>query len=163
MDDCDHDEYSLPYHFRIGGNRRSLTHLSRTPHLAQFFFGDSALNKPAMNLWMIKNKMMIEHIFLRRTSNIIFNFLVFLYHWHPLSRHRDKGHLLRMTKPLAGEVRRFASPLPATRVFWWKSPSDARDFSLSFLFLSWVLCVATAVGSWIILYSRVMLRSLLYL
>ena len=40
-------------------------------------------------LWTIRNKMVIEHIFLRRASDSVFKFLAFLQQWHPLCRQRD--------------------------------------------------------------------------
>jgi len=37
-------------------------------------------------LWTIRNKMVIERVFLRRASDSMFKFLAFLQQWHPLSR-----------------------------------------------------------------------------
>ena len=37
-------------------------------------------------LWTIRNKMVIERVFLRRASDSVFKFLVFMQQWHPLCR-----------------------------------------------------------------------------
>jgi hypothetical protein len=39
-------------------------------------------------LWTIRNKMVIERIFLRRASDSIFKFLAFMQQWYPLCRQR---------------------------------------------------------------------------
>jgi hypothetical protein len=44
-------------------------------------------------LWTIRNKMVIEHIFLRRASDSVFKFLAFLQQWYPLCRQRDRERL----------------------------------------------------------------------
>ena len=44
-------------------------------------------------LWTIRNKMVIERIFLRRASDSVFKFLAFLQQWHPLCRRRDRAQL----------------------------------------------------------------------
>ena len=64
-------------------------------------------------LWMTRNKMVIERVFLRRASDMLFKFLAFLQHWHPLSRRRDTDLLLHMTEALTTEARRLASPSSA--------------------------------------------------
>jgi hypothetical protein len=42
-------------------------------------------------LWTIRNKMVIELIFLRRVSDSAFKFLAFLQQWYPLCRQRDRN------------------------------------------------------------------------
>jgi hypothetical protein len=37
-------------------------------------------------LWTIRNKMVMERIFLRRASDSIFKFLAFMQQWYPLCR-----------------------------------------------------------------------------
>jgi hypothetical protein len=44
--------------------------------------------------------MVIERIFLRRASDSIFKFLVFMQQWYPLYRQRDKERLDSMLKDL---------------------------------------------------------------
>ena len=61
-------------------------------------------------LWTIRNKMVIERIFLRRASDSMFKLLAFLQQWHPLSRRRDRGQLDDMLARLLATARRLASP-----------------------------------------------------
>jgi hypothetical protein len=51
-------------------------------------------------LWTTRNKMVIEHIFLRRASDSIFKFLAFMQQWYPLCRQRDKERLDSMLEDL---------------------------------------------------------------
>jgi hypothetical protein len=51
-------------------------------------------------LWTIRNKMVIEHIFLRRASDSVFKFLAFLQQWYPLCRQRDRERLDSMLEDL---------------------------------------------------------------
>ena len=44
-------------------------------------------------LWTIRNKMVIDRVFLRCASDSIFKFLAFLQQWHPLCRQRDLERL----------------------------------------------------------------------
>ena len=44
-------------------------------------------------LWTIRNKMVIERVFLRRASDSVFKFLAFMQQWHPLCRWRDSARL----------------------------------------------------------------------
>ena len=60
-------------------------------------------------LWTIRNKMVIERIFLRRASDSMFTFLAFLQQWHPLSRQRDRGQLDDMLDRLVETARRISS------------------------------------------------------
>ena len=60
-------------------------------------------------LWTIRNKMVIERVFLRRASDSMFKFLAFLQQWHPLSRHRDRGQLDDMLASLMETARHLSS------------------------------------------------------
>ena len=60
-------------------------------------------------LWTIRNKMVIERIFLRRASDSMFKFLAFLQQWHPLSRQRDRGQLDDMLARLVETAWRISS------------------------------------------------------
>ena len=60
-------------------------------------------------LWTIRNKMVIERIFLRRASDSMFKLLAFLQQWHPLSRQRDRGQLDDMITRLVETARRISS------------------------------------------------------
>ena len=44
-------------------------------------------------LWTIRNKMVIERVFLRRASDSVFKFLAFMQQWHPLCRQQDLERL----------------------------------------------------------------------
>ena len=63
----------------------------------------------AWTLGNTRNKIVIEHIFWRRASDMIFKFLAFLQHWHRLYRRRDREHLLHMTEALTSSGRDLAS------------------------------------------------------
>ena len=56
-------------------------------------------------LWTIRNKMVIERVFLRRASDSVFKFLAFLQQWHPLCRQRQKERLDGMIEDLLGVAR----------------------------------------------------------
>ena len=60
-------------------------------------------------LWTVRNKMVIERIFLRRASDSMFKLLAFLQQWHPLSRQRDRGQLDDMLARLVQAARRLSS------------------------------------------------------
>jgi hypothetical protein len=51
-------------------------------------------------LWTIRNKMVIEHIFLRRASDSVFKFLAFLQQWYQLCRQWDRERLDGMLEDL---------------------------------------------------------------
>ena len=61
-------------------------------------------------LWTVRNKMVIERIFLRHGSDSMFKLLAFLQQWHPLSRQRDRGQLDDMIARMLETARRLASP-----------------------------------------------------
>ena len=60
-------------------------------------------------LWTIRNKMVIERVFLRHASDSVFKFLAFLQQWHPLCRQRDSERLDDMLKDLLRVARRVAA------------------------------------------------------
>ena len=61
-------------------------------------------------LWITRNKMVIERIFLRQASGSFFKFLAFLQHWHPLARRRDHEQLGLMMDALVASARRLSAP-----------------------------------------------------
>jgi hypothetical protein len=61
--------------------------------------------------------MVIEHIFLRRASDSIFKFLVFLQQWYPLCRQRDRERLDNMLEYLLVAARHLSSQ-PAADVLY---------------------------------------------
>ena len=61
-------------------------------------------------LWTIRNKMVIERVFLRRASDVIFKFLAFVQQWHPLCRQRDREQLDDMVHALLIAARLHSSP-----------------------------------------------------
>jgi hypothetical protein len=61
-------------------------------------------------LWNIRNKMVIERIFLRRAANSVFMFLSFLQQWHPLTRRRDRARLDGMLQTLILASRQLSPP-----------------------------------------------------
>jgi hypothetical protein len=61
-------------------------------------------------LWNVRNKMVIERIFLRRASDSIFKFLAFLQQWYPLCRQRDRDRLDGMLEDLLAAARRLSTP-----------------------------------------------------
>ena len=63
----------------------------------------------AWTLWTIRNKMVIERVFLRHASDSMFKFLAFLQQWYPLSRQRDRGRLDVMLDRLLVAARRLSS------------------------------------------------------
>jgi hypothetical protein len=60
-------------------------------------------------LWTIRNKMVIEHILLRRISDSVFNFLAFLQQWYPLYRQRDRERLDNMLEDLLLAARQLST------------------------------------------------------
>ena len=60
-------------------------------------------------LWTVRNKMVIERIFVRRASDLMFKLLAFLQQWHPLSRQQDRGQLDDMLASLLETVRQLSS------------------------------------------------------
>jgi hypothetical protein len=71
-----------------------------------FWFVFAALS---WTLWNIRNKMVIERIFLRRASDSVFMFLAFLQQWHPLSRRRDRARLDDMLQALVLASRHYVT------------------------------------------------------
>ena len=63
----------------------------------------------ALTFWTIRNKMVIERIFLRHASDSMFKFLAFLQQWHPLARQRDRGRLDAQLDRLVETARRLSS------------------------------------------------------
>ena len=61
-------------------------------------------------LWTIRNKMVIERVFLRRASDAVFKFLAFLQQWHPLCRRRDRMRLDVMIEKLLVAARHLHTP-----------------------------------------------------
>ena len=61
-------------------------------------------------LWTIRNKMVIERVFLRHASDAVFKFLVFLQQWHPLCRRRDRMRLDVMIEKLLVAARHLHTP-----------------------------------------------------
>ena len=55
-------------------------------------------------LWTIRNKMVIERVFLRRASDSVYKFLAFLQQWYPLCRQRDKERLDGMLEDQIGRA-----------------------------------------------------------
>jgi hypothetical protein len=53
--------------------------------------------------------MVIEHIFLRRASDSVFKFLVFLQQWYPLCRQQDMEWLDNMLEDLLLAARQLSS------------------------------------------------------
>lgn len=62
------------------------------------------------SLWNIRNKMVIERVFLRHASDSIFKFMAFLQLWYPLCRQRDRARLDEMLDHLIVASRRLATP-----------------------------------------------------
>ena len=60
-------------------------------------------------VWTIRNKMVIEHVFLRRASDSVFKLLAFLQEWHPLCRQRDRERLDAMLHDLMWAARHLHS------------------------------------------------------
>jgi hypothetical protein len=68
-------------------------------------------------LWTIRNKMVIERIFLWRVSDSIFKFLAFLQQWYPLYRQRDRERLDSMLEDLLMAARHISSQSGADVLF----------------------------------------------
>lgn len=79
-------------------------------------------------MWTMRNKMVIELVFLWRTTNSIFKFLAFLQHWHPQSRQRDCDRLGHMMDAMTDTARQLASPQAS-----WDSGHLVVFFLISFL------------------------------
>ena len=60
-------------------------------------------------LWNIRNKMVIEHVFIRQASDSVFKLLAFLQEWNPLCRQRDRERLDAMLHDLLRAARRVHS------------------------------------------------------
>ena len=63
----------------------------------------------AWTFWTIRNKMLIEWMFLRRASDSMFNSWLFLQPWYPLSKQRDMDWLDKMLDRLMVTARRLTS------------------------------------------------------
>uniref|UniRef100_A0A8R7K1N1 Reverse transcriptase zinc-binding domain-containing protein n=1 Tax=Triticum urartu TaxID=4572 RepID=A0A8R7K1N1_TRIUA len=61
-------------------------------------------------LWTTLNKMVIEQIFPRRTSDSFFKFLTFLQYWHLLARHRVRDLLGVMLDVLVAAAQHLCAP-----------------------------------------------------
>lgn len=56
--------------------------------------------------------MVIERVFFRRTSDLIFKFFAFLQRWHPLYRQCDRDRLGLMMDAMHGAARQLAPVQP---------------------------------------------------